>query len=117
LSAIGGFEIAAMAGVCLAGAARRIPVMIDGYIAAAAVAVAVRLYPDIKAHLMFGHRGAEGGHAQVLAQWGVKPLLDLDLRLGEGTGAALAINLVHSALALYREMATFTSAGVSEKNS
>jgi nicotinate-nucleotide--dimethylbenzimidazole phosphoribosyltransferase len=116
LSAVGGFEIAAMAGVCLAGAARRIPIMVDGYIATAAVAVAIRLYPDIKDHLMFGHRGAEGGHARVLDQWGVRSLLDLDMRLGEGTGAALAMNLVQAALALYAEMATFASAGVSEKN-
>jgi nicotinate-nucleotide--dimethylbenzimidazole phosphoribosyltransferase len=115
LSAVGGFEIAAMAGVCIAGAARRIPIMVDGYIAAAAVAVAARLDPDIKDHLMFGHRGAEGGHARVLEHWGVPPLLDLDMRLGEGTGAALAMNLVQTALALYAEMATFASAGVSEK--
>jgi nicotinate-nucleotide--dimethylbenzimidazole phosphoribosyltransferase len=116
LSAVGGFEIAAMAGVCLAGAARRIPIMVDGYIAAAAVAVAARFYPGIKAHLMFGHRGAEGGHARVLERWNVRPILDLDMRLGEGTGAALAMNVVGGALALYREMATFASAGVSEKN-
>jgi nicotinate-nucleotide--dimethylbenzimidazole phosphoribosyltransferase len=116
LSAVGGFEIAAMAGVCLAGAARHIPIMVDGYIAAAAVAVAGRLYPEIKAHLMFGHRGAEGGHARVLDQWGIRPLLDLAMRLGEGTGAALAMNLVQTALALHAEMATFASAGVSEKN-
>lgn len=116
LSAIGGFEIAAISGVCLAGAARRIPIMVDGYIAGAGVAVAKRLYPGITPHLMFGHRGAEGGHARVLEKWGVRPLLDLEMRLGEGTGAALAMNLVHSALALYAEMATFTSAGVSEKN-
>jgi nicotinate-nucleotide--dimethylbenzimidazole phosphoribosyltransferase len=116
LSAVGGFEIAAMAGVCLAGAARQVPVMVDGYIATAGVAVAERLYPDIKAHLMFGHRGSEGGHARVLELWGVRPLLDLQMRLGEGTGAALAMNVVQSALALYAEMATFASAGVSDKN-
>jgi nicotinate-nucleotide--dimethylbenzimidazole phosphoribosyltransferase len=115
LSAVGGFEIAAMAGVCLAGAARHIPVMVDGYIATAAAAIADQLYPGIRAHLFFGHRGAEGGHARVLDLWGVRPLLDLEMRLGEGTGAALAINLVQSALALHTEMATFASAGVSDK--
>jgi len=116
LSAVGGFEIAAMAGVCLAGAARHVPIMVDGYIATAAVAIAERLYPGIRAHLFFGHRGAEGGHARVLDFWGERPLLDLDMRLGEGTGAALAMNLVQSALALHAEMATFASAGVSEKS-
>lgn len=115
LSAVGGFEIAAMAGVCLAGAARRIPIMVDGYIATAAVAIAERLYPGIREHLFFGHRGAEGGHARVLELWGVRPLLDLGMRLGEGTGAALAMNLVQSALALNAGMATFASASVSEK--
>jgi len=65
---------------------------------------------------LFSHRGSEGGHAQVLDAWGVRPLLDLGMRLGEGTGAALAMNLVQTALALHAEMATFASAGVSEKN-
>jgi len=115
LGAVGGFEIAAMAGVCLAGAACRIPVMVDGYIAAAAAAVADRLSPGIRDHLFFGHRGAEGGHTRVLDLWGVRPLLDLEMRLGEGSGAALAMNLIQSALALYAEMATFASASVSEK--
>jgi nicotinate-nucleotide--dimethylbenzimidazole phosphoribosyltransferase len=116
LSSVGGFEIAAMTGVCLAGAARHVPIMVDGYIATAAVAVAELLYPGIRAHLFFGHRGAEGGHTRVLDLWGVRPLLDLDMRLGEGTGAALAMNLMQSALALHADMATFASAGVSEKS-
>jgi len=116
LSAIGGFEIAAMAGVCLAGAAGRVPIVVDGYIATAAAAIAEWLHPGIQAHLLFSHRGSEGGHAQVLDAWGVRPLLDLGMRLGEGTGAALAMNLVQTALALHAEMATFASAGVSEKN-
>jgi nicotinate-nucleotide--dimethylbenzimidazole phosphoribosyltransferase len=115
LGAVGGFEIAAMAGVCLAGAARRIPIVVDGYIATAAVAIAQQFYPDIRAHLFFGHRGIEGGHARVLDLWGVRPLLDLEMRLGEGTGAALAMNLLQSALALHARMATFAGAGVSEK--
>jgi nicotinate-nucleotide--dimethylbenzimidazole phosphoribosyltransferase len=73
------------------------------------------LHHGIRDHLFFGHRGAEGGHARVLDLWGVRPLLDLEMRLGEGSGAALAMNLVQSALALHDEMATFAGAGVSEK--
>lgn len=115
LAAVGGFEIAAMAGVCLAGAARRIPVVVDGFIATAAAAAAERIYPGLYNYLFFAHRSAEGGHAQALDRMGVRPLFDLGLRLGEGTGAALAMNLLEAALDLYRSMATFDSAGVSGK--
>jgi nicotinate-nucleotide--dimethylbenzimidazole phosphoribosyltransferase len=115
LAAIGGFEIAAMAGVCLGGAAARVPVMIDGFIATAAAAAAMKIRPDLGAHLFFGHRSAEGGHSLVLEALGVRPLLDLDMRLGEGTGAALAMNVIESAIALFHQMATFASAGVSGK--
>ncbi|HZO80840.1 MAG TPA: nicotinate-nucleotide--dimethylbenzimidazole phosphoribosyltransferase [Candidatus Binataceae bacterium] len=115
LATLGGFEIAAMAGVCLGGAARRVPVVVDGFIATAAAAAAERLRPGLLAHLFFGHRSAEGGHALALERLGVRPILDLGMRLGEGTGAALAMSVIESALALYREMATFESAGVSEK--
>jgi len=115
LAAIGGFEIAAMAGVCLGGAAARVPVMIDGFIATAAAAAAMKIRPDLGAHLFFGHRSAEGGHSLVLEALGVRPLLDLDMRLGEGTGAALAMNIIESAIALFHQMATFASAGVSGK--
>lgn len=115
LAALGGFEIAAMAGVCLGGAALKVPVVVDGFIATAAALAAERLSPGLFAHLFFGHRSAEGGHAPVLERLGVRPIIDLEMRLGEGTGAALAMSTIESALALFREMATFESAGVSEK--
>lgn len=115
LAALGGFEIAAMAGVCLGGAAKNIPVVVDGFIATAAAAGAERLRPGLLAHLFFGHRSAEGGHALALERLGAQPILDLGMRLGEGTGAALAMSAIESALALYHGMATFESAGVSEK--
>jgi nicotinate-nucleotide--dimethylbenzimidazole phosphoribosyltransferase len=115
LSALGGFEIAAMAGVCLAGASLDIPVVVDGFIATAAAGVAQLFYPQLFDHLFFSHRSAEGGHALVLEHFKVRPILDLDLRLGEGTGAALAINVIESVLDLFHNMATFAGAGVSGK--
>ncbi len=115
LAALGGFEIAAMAGVCLGGAALNVPVVVDGFIATAAAVAAERLSPGLFAQLFFGHQSAEGGHARVLEKLGVRPIVDLEMRLGEGTGAALAMSVIESALALFREMATFESAGVSEK--
>jgi nicotinate-nucleotide--dimethylbenzimidazole phosphoribosyltransferase len=115
LGALGGFEIAAMAGVCLGGAAKNVPVVVDGFIATAAAAAAERLWPGLLAHLFFGHRSAEGGHGLVLDRLGVSPILDCGMRLGEGTGTALAMSVIEAALALYHEMATFESAGVSEK--
>ena len=115
LAALGGFEIAAMAGVCVGGAALNVPVVVDGFIATAAAVSAERLSPGLFAHLFFGHRSSEGGHAIALEKLGVRPILDLGMRLGEGTGAALAMSVVESALALFHQMATFESAGVSEK--
>jgi nicotinate-nucleotide--dimethylbenzimidazole phosphoribosyltransferase len=115
LAAVGGFEIAAMAGVCIGGAARAVPVVVDGFIATAAAAAATRLAPGLLDHLFFGHRSAEGGHARALERMGVRPILDLDLRLGEGTGAALAMSMIDAALELFHSMATFQSAGVSGK--
>ncbi len=115
LAALGGFEIAAMAGVCLAGAALKVPVVVDGFIATAAAVVAEKIYPGLFDHLFFSHRSAEGGHALVLDHFKLRPILDLDLRLGEGTGAALAMNLIDSALDLLDNMATFESAEVSGK--
>jgi nicotinate-nucleotide--dimethylbenzimidazole phosphoribosyltransferase len=113
LAAIGGLEIAAMTGVCFG--AVRVPVVVDGFIATAAAAAAEKIRPGIGEHLIFSHRSAEGGHALALQAMGVRAMLDLDMRLGEGTGAALAMNVIESALALFHEMATFESAGVSEK--
>ena len=115
LAALGGFEIAAMAGACLGAAAARVPVVIDGFIATAAAAVAGRLGAAVRDAMFFSHQSAEGGHALALAALGARPLLDLGMRLGEGTGAALAMNLIESAVALFEQMATFASAGVSGK--
>jgi nicotinate-nucleotide--dimethylbenzimidazole phosphoribosyltransferase len=113
LGALGGLEIAAMTGAAIAAAAARRVVLVDGYIATAAALAAVRLAPTTRRALVFAHRGAEPGHAIALAALDATPLLALDLRLGEGTGAALALPLVRAAARLLDEMATFTSAGVS----
>jgi nicotinate-nucleotide--dimethylbenzimidazole phosphoribosyltransferase len=115
LAALGGFEIAAMAGVCLGGAAARVPVVVDGFIATAAAGAAEKIRPGLCDYLFFSHRSAERGHALVLEALRARPILDLGLRLGEGTGAAIAMNVIGAALALFREMATFSSAGVSGK--
>src|SRR5208282_4109975 len=104
LAAIGGFEIAAMAGVCLAGAALRVPIVVDGFIATAAAAAAERIRPGLFDYLFFSHRSAEGGHALALDRLGVRAILDLDMRLGEGTGAALAMNVLEAALDLFHSM-------------
>src|SRR5438046_1656839 len=115
LAKVGGFEIAGLVGVILAGASRRVPVVLDGFIAGAAALVAVTLAPAARAALFASHRSAEPGHAAVLTHLGLTPYLDLELRLGEGTGAALFIHLARAAALLYREMATFKSAGVSQR--
>jgi nicotinate-nucleotide--dimethylbenzimidazole phosphoribosyltransferase len=115
LAALGGFEIGAMAGMCLAAAARRIPVVVDGFIATAAAAIAQKIRPGLSAYMFFGHRSAEGGHSLVLEALGARPILDLGMRLGEGTGAALAMKVIEMALVLFDQMATFASAGVSGK--
>ncbi len=115
LAAVGGFEIAAMAGACLGGAAERMAVVVDGFIATAGAAVALKLKPQLDGYLFFGHRSAEGGHALALEALRARPLLDLGMRLGEGTGAVLAMAVIEAALALFHEMATFAGAGVSEK--
>jgi nicotinate-nucleotide--dimethylbenzimidazole phosphoribosyltransferase len=115
LAALGGFEIAAMAGACLGGAAYDVPVVVDGFIATAAAAVAEKIHPGLFEHLFFSHRSAEGGHALALDHFKLRPIFSLDLRLGEGTGAALAMNVIDSALDLLQNMATFEGAGVSGK--
>ncbi|MCC7117381.1 MAG: nicotinate-nucleotide--dimethylbenzimidazole phosphoribosyltransferase [Anaerolineales bacterium] len=114
LSKVGGFEIGGLAGVMLGAASKNIPVMVDGFISTAAALLAVTLEPACKDYLIFAHRSKENGHALMLAWLGVKPLLDLDLRLGEGTGAALGISLAESACKILSEMATFGEAGVSQ---
>jgi nicotinate-nucleotide--dimethylbenzimidazole phosphoribosyltransferase len=114
LAKVGGFEIAGLAGVTLGAAAARVPVVVDGFIAGVAALAAVRIAPNTAGYLIASHRSVEVGHRMVLQALGTKPLLDLDLRLGEGTGAALAMTLVDAALAIAAEMATFESAGVSD---
>jgi len=116
LAALGGFEIAAMTGVCLGAAAARVPVVVDGFIATAGAVAAEKLYPGLYRHLFFGHRSAESGHAAVLKAIDVRPILDLDVRLGEGVGSALAMRVIESALVLFDRMATFASAGVSGRS-
>jgi nicotinate-nucleotide--dimethylbenzimidazole phosphoribosyltransferase len=114
LAAVGGFEIGVLAGVALGAAATRMVVLMDGFITAAAVLVAARLAPELAAYVIAAHRSPEPGHTLALEALGLQPLLDLGLRLGEGTGAALALPIVQASLAIVAEMATFTSAGVSE---
>src|SRR5207244_3666789 len=97
-AAVGGFEIAGLCGVILAGAASRIPVVLDGFIAGAAALAAVRLKPDVQAYLLASHRSTEPGAAHVLEALGLEPFLDLDMRLGEGTGSALCISLARAAV-------------------
>ncbi|MEA2828812.1 MAG: nicotinate-nucleotide--dimethylbenzimidazole phosphoribosyltransferase [Actinomycetota bacterium] len=115
LAALGGLEIAALAGFIVGGAAARVPVVIDGVIADAALLVAIRLAPGVLPFCIAGHRSSEPGATAVLAHLGLEPLLDLGLRLGEGSGACLALPVVEAAARVLREMATFDSAGVSEK--
>ena len=112
LAAVGGFEIAGLVGVVLAGAARRVPVAVDGFIATSAALIAVTLAPESRHALFAAHRSAEPGHTIALEHLGLAPYLDLGLRLGEGTGAALFIHLARAAARIYGEMATFKSAGV-----
>ena len=112
LAKVGGFEIGGLVGVILGGASRRVPVALDGFIAGAAALVAATLAPA-SVHAMFAsHRSAEPGHDHALAHLGLVPYLDLGLRLGEGTGAALFVHLARAATRVYTEMATFKSAGV-----
>jgi len=112
---VGGFEIAGLSGIILAAASMRIPVVIDGFISGAAALIAYQLQPKVKNYMISAHCSVEKGHRITLDYIGLKPLLDLDLRLGEGTGAALAMNLVEAGVRILTEMATFKDAGVSEK--
>ncbi|MGJ4973295.1 nicotinate-nucleotide--dimethylbenzimidazole phosphoribosyltransferase [Bradyrhizobium sp. HKCCYLRH1073] len=113
LAAVGGFEIIAMAGAIVAAAQRRWPVLVDGFIVSVAALVAVRLNPSCRPWLLFSHRSAERGHAIVLDALGARPLIDLDLRLGEASGAATALPIIRLACALHNGMATFAEAAVS----
>ena len=114
LQKVGGFEIGGLAGAMIAGAANRIPVVIDGFISGAAALIAAGICPQINNHLIAAHLSAERGHAACLEHLGLRPLLELDLRLGEGTGAALGIFLAECSVNLMQDMATFKGAGVSD---
>ncbi len=114
LAKLGGLEIAGLVGVILGGAAARVPVIIDGFISGAAALVAVKINSQVKEYLIPSHLSSEPGHHLLLKKMNLKPLLDLDLRLGEGTGSALAMNLVEAAAKVLNEMATFDTAGVSK---
>jgi nicotinate-nucleotide--dimethylbenzimidazole phosphoribosyltransferase len=116
LADVGGFEIGGLAGVMIGAAARRVPVVIDGFISGAAALIAYGLTPAVQPYLIAAHRSVEVGHRAILEYLRVEPLLDLDLRLGEGTGAALGISLCIAACKTLDEMATFADAGVSEKS-
>lgn len=116
LAAVGGLELAALAGFVVGGAAAGVPVVIDGVSADAALLVAERLVPGVAARCVAGHRSVEPGAAAVLDELGLEPLLDLGLRLGEGTGACLALPVLESAARLLGEMATFDTAGVTDKD-
>jgi nicotinate-nucleotide--dimethylbenzimidazole phosphoribosyltransferase len=113
LRCVGGLEIAAMAGMMLAAAGRRIVIVIDGFISTAAAAVACALAPSARDYMFAGHRSQEPGHRILLSRLELRPILDLDMRLGEGTGAVLAMPILEAAVRIYNEMATFSSAGVS----
>ena len=114
LAALGGFEIAALAGLILGGAKNRQLVCVDGFISTAAYTAAWKICPEVRDYCVLSHASAEPGHAEAVRELGLKPLLDLEFRLGEGTGAACAMYLVRSAADMYNKMASFADAGVSE---
>jgi len=114
LSKVGGFEIGGMAGAVIAAAAHRIPVVLDGFISGAAALIAVGIEPEVRNYLIASHQSVEAGHIHVLNYLKLKPLLNLNMRLGEGTGAALGISLAQAAAGVLNKMATFSQAGVSE---
>lgn len=117
LQTMGGFEIAALVGAYIACAQQGIPVLVDGFICTAAALIAIKLNPDVQKWMLFAHKSAEPAHIQALDYLNVRPLLDLSMRLGEGSGAAVALPIVKSALQLHNHMATFTQANVSNGSS
>ncbi len=114
LRCVGGLEIAAMTGMILGAAHHGIAVIADGFISTAAAAIAFAIEPRVRGYLFSGHQSEEPGHRVLLEYIGLRPILSLNMRLGEGTGAVLAMPIIESAMALYNQMATFASAGVSE---
>jgi nicotinate-nucleotide--dimethylbenzimidazole phosphoribosyltransferase len=116
-SEMGGFEIVGLAGVMLAAAEARIPIVLDGFIVAAAALIAADISPHVRDYFIAAHRSQEPAHAIALDALHLEPLLDLDLRLGEGSGAALALPLIEAAARMVREMKTFAEAGVATEGS
>jgi nicotinate-nucleotide--dimethylbenzimidazole phosphoribosyltransferase len=116
LAKVGGAEIGGIAGLIIGAAARRIPVVIDGFISTAGALIAYSLEPKTRDYMFAAHKSQEIGHKAMLEKMGLKPILDLDLRLGEGTGATLAMSIIEAGLKIYKEMATFGNAGVSNKS-
>ena len=112
LAAVGGLEIAGICGLCLGAAANRMVIVVDGFISCAGALVAMRLCPHVKDYLIFSHQSAETGHRTFFEKLGLRPVLDLDLRLGEGTGAALAMQVIENAVSIYNEMATFADVDI-----
>ncbi|MFN3929719.1 MAG: nicotinate-nucleotide--dimethylbenzimidazole phosphoribosyltransferase, partial [Thermoflexus sp.] len=117
LEKVGGFEIGVIAGIILGAAAHRIPIVLDGLICTAGALIAATIVPAVTAYCIAGHRSAEPGHGAMLQHLGLKPLLSLEMRLGEGTGAVLAMSLIEAACKILNQMATFAEAGVSERTS
>ena len=115
LRRVGGFEIAGMTGMLFGAASRRIPVVVDGFVASAAALIAMRARPGIRNYLFFAHASAEQYHERFLKNQGLRPILDLGMRLGEGTGSVLAMQILAQAMECYHRMATFESAGVAGK--
>ncbi len=115
LAALGGFEIAGIAGLVLGGAANRMPVVVDGFISTAGAVAACAMCPNARDYIVFSHLSQERGHRVILQALKARPVLDLDMRLGEGTGAALAMSIVEASVKIYNQMATFSGAGVSQK--
>jgi nicotinate-nucleotide--dimethylbenzimidazole phosphoribosyltransferase len=116
LQKVGGFEIGGIAGMILMAASRRVPVVVDGFISTAGALIAAGLAPHVKDYLFAGHKSVEQGHRVQMEYLGLRPVLDLDMRLGEGTGAALTMGLIDAGLKIYREMATFQDASVAPGN-
>ncbi len=112
LSAVGGLEIAGICGLCIGGAKNRLLVLVDGFISCAGALVAMRLKPEVKDYLFFSHCSAERGHKLFFEKIGERPILDLGMRLGEGTGAALAMHIIECAVKVYNEMASFEEVGI-----
>jgi nicotinate-nucleotide--dimethylbenzimidazole phosphoribosyltransferase len=115
LAKVGGAEIGGIAGLILGAASKKIPVVIDGFISTAGALIAYAIEPAVKDYMFAAHNSVEKGHAIILEKMGLRPILDLDLRLGEGTGAALGMFIIEAGLKIYREMATFDEAGVSKE--